>query len=61
ASVKRVVVTSSCAAVLHISTTPQLFSELDWNDQAVQRVEEKARAVSTASKYRTSKTLAGRG
>ncbi|KAJ7829525.1 NAD-P-binding protein [Mycena olivaceomarginata] len=49
-SVKRVVVTSSCAAVLNISTTPQLLSELDWNDQAVQ--EER--------KYRTSKTLAER-
>lgn len=60
-SVKRVVVTSSCAAVLNISTTPQLLSELDWNDQAVQEVEEKGREASAGAKYRTSKTLAERG
>ncbi|KAJ7351307.1 D-lactaldehyde dehydrogenase [Mycena albidolilacea] len=59
-SVKRVVVTSSCAAVLNISTTPQLLSELDWNDQAVQEVEEKGREASAGAKYRTSKTLAER-
>ncbi|KAJ7033273.1 D-lactaldehyde dehydrogenase [Mycena alexandri] len=59
-SVKRVVVTSSCAAVLNVSTTPQLLSELDWNNQAVQEVEEKGRAASAASKYRTSKVLAER-
>jgi nucleoside-diphosphate-sugar epimerase len=59
--VKRVVVTSSCAAVMNISTTPQLLSELDWNDQAVQEVEEKGREASSGAKYRTSKTLAERG
>ncbi|KAJ7846608.1 D-lactaldehyde dehydrogenase [Mycena olivaceomarginata] len=59
-SVKRVVVTSSCAAVLNISTTPQLLSELDWNDQAVQEVEEKGREASAGAKYRISKTLAER-
>jgi hypothetical protein len=56
-----VVVTSSCAAVLNISTTPQLLSELDWNDQAVQEVEEKGREASAGAKHRTSKTLAERG
>ncbi|KAJ7766216.1 D-lactaldehyde dehydrogenase [Mycena metata] len=59
-SVKRVVVTSSCAAALNISTEPQLLSELDWNNQAVKEVEEKGRAASAASKYRTSKVLAER-
>ncbi|KAF8155208.1 NAD-P-binding protein [Mycena galopus ATCC 62051] len=59
-SVKRVVVTSSCAAVMNISTTPQVLSELDWNDQAVKEVEEKGRAASNQAKYRTSKTLAER-
>ncbi|KAJ7232314.1 NAD-P-binding protein [Mycena haematopus] len=59
-SVKRVVVTSSCAAVLNVSPTPQVLSELNWNDQAVQEVEEKGRAASNPAKYRTSKTLAER-
>ncbi|KAJ6571117.1 NAD(P)-binding protein [Mycena capillaripes] len=59
-AVKRVVVTSSCAAVMNVSTTPQVLSELDWNDQAVKEVEEKGREASAGSKYRTSKTLAER-
>ncbi|KAJ7076683.1 D-lactaldehyde dehydrogenase [Mycena belliarum] len=59
-SVKRVVVTSSCAAVLNISPEPQFLSELDWNDQAVKEVEEQGRGASAASKYRASKTLAER-
>ncbi|KAJ7635936.1 NAD-P-binding protein [Mycena rosella] len=58
--VKRVVVTSSCAAVMNISTEPQVLSELDWNDQAVKEVEERGRAASAGAKYRTSKTLAER-
>ncbi|KAJ6452663.1 hypothetical protein C8R45DRAFT_1083348 [Mycena sanguinolenta] len=59
-SVKRVVVTSSCASVLNVSPTPQVLSELDWNDQAVQEVQEKGRSATNAAKYRTSKTLAER-
>ncbi|KAJ6596330.1 hypothetical protein DFH09DRAFT_905482 [Mycena vulgaris] len=45
-SVKRVVVTSSltssCAAVMNISSEPQVLSELDWNDQAMKEVEDRA-------------------
>ncbi|KAJ7813659.1 D-lactaldehyde dehydrogenase [Mycena olivaceomarginata] len=59
-SVKRVVVTSSTAAVLHDSPTPKVFSEADWDDQAVEEVEKKGRAASNAHKYRASKTLAER-
>ncbi|KAJ7479840.1 D-lactaldehyde dehydrogenase [Mycena latifolia] len=59
-AVKRIVVTSSCAAVLTISSEPQYLSELNWNDQAVKEVEEQGRAASAGSKYRTSKTLAER-
>lgn len=58
---KRVVVTSSTAAVLHDSPTPKVFSEADWDDQAVEEVEKKGRAASNAHKYRASKTLAERG
>lgn len=60
-SVKRVVVTSSTAAVLNVSTEPQLLSELDWNNQAVEEVAEKGRGASAAAKYRASKTMAERG
>ncbi|KAJ7490833.1 D-lactaldehyde dehydrogenase [Mycena latifolia] len=59
-SVKRVVVTSSTAAVLNISTEPQVLSELDWNDQSVKEVEEKGRAAAAGVKYRASKVLAER-
>jgi nucleoside-diphosphate-sugar epimerase len=60
-SVKRIVITSSVAAVLHVDPEPQYFSELDWNEQAVQEVAEKGRDASAASKYRASKTLAEKG
>ncbi|KAJ7679549.1 D-lactaldehyde dehydrogenase [Mycena polygramma] len=61
-SVKRVVVTSSCAAVMNISKEekPQVLSELDWNDQAVEEVEKEGREATAAAKYRASKTLAER-
>ncbi|KAJ7849174.1 D-lactaldehyde dehydrogenase [Mycena leptocephala] len=59
-SVKRVVVTSSCAAVLQVEPEPKTFSELDWNKQAPKEVEEMGRAASPITKYRASKTLAER-
>ncbi|KAJ7079512.1 hypothetical protein C8R43DRAFT_1083223 [Mycena crocata] len=60
ASVKRVVVTSSTAAVMNLSTEPQVLSELDWNDQAVKDIEENGRKAAAPAKYRASKTLAER-
>ncbi|KAJ7657253.1 hypothetical protein DFH06DRAFT_1197770 [Mycena polygramma] len=59
-SVKRVVVTSSCAAVLQVEPQPKVFSELDWNEQAPKEVAELGREASPISKYRASKTLAER-
>ncbi|KAK7047142.1 hypothetical protein VNI00_006807 [Paramarasmius palmivorus] len=56
--VKRVVVTSSCASVMHNSPEPKVFSEEDWNDQSIQDVEEKGRNAANITKYRASKTLA---
>ena len=58
---KRVVVTSSSAAVLHISSEPKVFSEKDWNEQAPAEVAEHGRAADVMQKYRASKTLAERG
>lgn len=57
-SVKRVVITSSTAAVVHVSSEPKIFSEKDWNDQAIQTVKEQGRNAIAAAKYRASKTLA---
>ncbi|KAJ7311769.1 hypothetical protein DFH08DRAFT_897584 [Mycena albidolilacea] len=59
-AVKRVVVTSSTAAVQYDSPNPRVFSELDWDDPAVEEVEKKGRAASNVNKYRASKTLAER-
>lgn len=53
--------TSSCAAVLQVTTTPKVYSEKDWNEQAPAEVEEKGRAADPMQKYRASKTLAERG
>ncbi|KAJ7744054.1 hypothetical protein DFH07DRAFT_749660 [Mycena maculata] len=55
---KRVVITSSCAAVLRVQPEPKTFSEDDWNDQAEDEVKEKGIMASGISKYRASKTLA---
>ncbi|KAI0635002.1 NAD-P-binding protein [Trametes polyzona] len=59
-SVKRVVVTSSCAAVLSLSNEPRVFSEEDWNEGSVKEVREQGAAASQPAKYRASKTLAER-
>ncbi|KAK7013736.1 D-lactaldehyde dehydrogenase [Favolaschia claudopus] len=59
-AVKRIVVTSSTAAVLHDEPTPQTFTEADWDDQAVENVQRDGRNASNVHKYRASKTLAER-
>ncbi|KAG1855935.1 hypothetical protein F4604DRAFT_1799314 [Suillus subluteus] len=60
-SVKRVVVTSSGAAILRDSPTPSVFSELDWNEQCLEILKEKGREAPNMMKYRASKTLAEKG
>ncbi|CDO69083.1 hypothetical protein BN946_scf184992.g32 [Trametes cinnabarina] len=59
-SVKRVVITSSTAAVLTPASEPHVFSEADWNEASIQEVKEKGRDAGGAAKYRASKTLAER-
>ncbi|KAF7304069.1 D-lactaldehyde dehydrogenase [Mycena indigotica] len=59
-TVRRVVVTSSVAAVLSMLDKPKVFDERDWNDQAVAEVAEKGKEANNGSKYRASKTLAER-
>ncbi|CCM04248.1 uncharacterized protein FIBRA_06415 [Fibroporia radiculosa] len=60
ASVKRIVFTSSCAALMNVQDTPRVFTEADWNEQAIAEVREKGRAAAQQTKYRASKTLAER-
>ncbi|KAH9918743.1 NAD(P)-binding protein [Epithele typhae] len=58
---QRVVVTSSCAAVLTPGdASGRAFAEADWNEASVRAVEAAGRAAPPAEKYRASKTLAER-
>ncbi|TFL00648.1 D-lactaldehyde dehydrogenase [Pterulicium gracile] len=59
-NVKRVVVTSSCAAVLTAGAEPQTYTEEDWNQASIDEVETKGKDASNMSKYCASKTLAER-
>ncbi|TFK47435.1 D-lactaldehyde dehydrogenase [Heliocybe sulcata] len=57
-NVKRVVVTSSCAAVLEILNHPKVFNESDWDEQCIRNVQEKGKDSNPGDWYRASKTLA---
>ncbi|KAH7921695.1 D-lactaldehyde dehydrogenase [Leucogyrophana mollusca] len=57
-SLKRIVVTSSCAAVLHDDPNPQEFDESDWNEQSLEILAKGGPALTGIMKYRASKTLA---
>ncbi|KAJ3877793.1 D-lactaldehyde dehydrogenase, partial [Lentinula edodes] len=57
-SIRRIVVTSSTAAIIATLPEPKVFSELDWNEQAIEEVKKQGKNASQAAKYRASKTLA---
>ncbi|THU78801.1 NAD(P)-binding protein [Dendrothele bispora CBS 962.96] len=57
-SVKRLVITSSCAAICAFSTVPVTLSEENWNDEHVKECEEKGKDASPLAMYAASKTLA---
>jgi nucleoside-diphosphate-sugar epimerase len=62
AKIKRIVITSSCAAILQKVTEPTItFDETSWGDDFVRAVEEQGRDAPMIFKYRASKTLAERG
>ncbi|KAF7966124.1 hypothetical protein HWV62_39968 [Athelia sp. TMB] len=52
------VVTSSCAAVYADYPDARVSSEKDWNEQAIEDVQQKGRDANPENKYRASKTLA---
>ena len=57
-TVKRVVLTSSVAAIREPTTTPRVFNETNWNNAAVEAVKTKGSAVGPDVIYLASKTLA---
>ncbi|KAJ8089399.1 hypothetical protein PM082_014647 [Marasmius tenuissimus] len=56
--VKRVVITSSCAAISVLMDKPMVFDEENWNDVSVRETEEQGKKALGVTKYRASKTLA---
>ncbi|KZW00143.1 NAD(P)-binding protein [Exidia glandulosa HHB12029] len=58
AQLKRVVITSSCAAVLDFSTVIANPNDDTWNERVVRECEEKGREADPLSKYSASKVLA---
>ncbi|KXN89087.1 NADPH-dependent methylglyoxal reductase GRE2 [Leucoagaricus sp. SymC.cos] len=59
-TLKRIVFTSSTAAIMIPVTEPTTFSESDWNSVSVREVEELGKEAHPMHKYRASKTLAER-
>lgn len=60
-SVKRVIVTGSCAAVVHAGyTTPVTYDETSWDEPVIVNVQQKG-VNDTTSIYMASKTLAEKG
>jgi hypothetical protein len=60
-SVKRVIITSSIVAIANFIAPPGVFTEKDWNDDAIKHVEEQGDASNSAIVYCASKTLAEKG
>ena len=59
-TIKRLVYTSSTAAILSVVPKPRVWSEEDWNTTSLKEVEEKGKDASPIDKYRASKVLAER-
>ncbi|KAF8873079.1 D-lactaldehyde dehydrogenase [Infundibulicybe gibba] len=57
-SVKRIIITSSLAAISQLLKEPATYSENNWNDESVEELERLGDKISTGSAYRASKTLA---
>ncbi|TEB29189.1 D-lactaldehyde dehydrogenase [Coprinellus micaceus] len=59
-TVKRIIITSSCAAVYTVQSEPGCWSESDWNDAALEQVRAQGKNADVMVKYRASKVLAER-
>lgn len=60
-SLRRIVFTSSCVAILDTSEVPVTISEADWNDPPVIECKQKGSGASPLAMYSASKTLAEKG
>lgn len=61
-SVKRIVVTASCASVLQVGYKPPArFDESSWNEPAIKDVQENGNKAHPGNVYRASKTMAEKG
>ncbi|KIP03371.1 hypothetical protein PHLGIDRAFT_94911 [Phlebiopsis gigantea 11061_1 CR5-6] len=60
AAVKRVVITSSTAAVVYPTPQPRVFTEADWNDASMRAIETQGAAANPVEMYRASKGFAER-
>ena len=59
---QRIVITSSCAAVMSLPLSkPTVFSEQDWNLGAIKEVQEMGNKSPPGTVYRASKTSAEKG
>ncbi|KAH6904344.1 D-lactaldehyde dehydrogenase [Coprinopsis sp. MPI-PUGE-AT-0042] len=58
--IKRIVITSSVLAIVNLPPPAGVFTERDWNDDAIKHVEEKGDAANPGIVYCASKTLAER-
>ena len=59
-SVKRIIFTSSTAAILTSQPQFRVFNDDDWNESSIREVEQKGRAAAPIDKYRASKVHAER-
>ncbi|RSH76694.1 methylglyoxal reductase (NADPH-dependent) gre2 [Apiotrichum porosum] len=57
-NVKRVVITSSVAAIRSGAPSPAVYTEKDWNEQSTENVKKLGSAANPSDKYQASKTLA---
>ncbi|KAJ4470790.1 D-lactaldehyde dehydrogenase [Lentinula aciculospora] len=57
-TLKRIILLSSCAAILSLLPDPKPFTESDWNDQAIEDVKANGKNANQVNKYCASKTLA---
>ena len=57
---KRIVVTSSCAAISNPEDTG-ILDESSWNESNIREIKEKGRNAGQPAKYRASKSLAEKG
>jgi nucleoside-diphosphate-sugar epimerase len=60
-NVKRIVVTSSVAAILQSGRFDKVYTEEDWNETSVKNINVSGRKAANSDKYLASKTLAEKG